>query len=276
MAGNGREREREHLRLRDRAALAHAHGGGGETGAVPPDRGPGAGRGVGARLLGAAVLGWMLSFGAGRLAAQEIPSPYRYVEPRQSALVTGGYLFTDRGELDLGPESAPLVGVRYSIRLSGPFTAEAGVAYLPSSRTVFDTVGVDQPLREVGEADFGLALVDVALRFDLTGPRTYHGFQPFVMAGGGLAIEASGDDPVESEIAEPARFDFGTRFAGEVGAGVEWFATRHLALRADVRDVFWKLKTPPAFLRQSSEPVDIADDEWVQNFALSLGLAYHF
>jgi hypothetical protein len=211
---------------------------------------------------------------AGRADAQVVRSPFRYVDTRQSVTVFGGFVLTDQGRLDLGPEDGPIGGVRYSLRLGGPFTAEASASYFPSTRTVLDTTAVGAPLERVGEANFDLAMIDVALRFNLTGPRTYYNLMPYLIAGGGVAFEAAGDDDAEAEIAASSRFDFGTRFAGQVGAGVEWYATRRLALRFDARDVFWKLKTPPAFLRQELD--NIPGDEWVQNFVFSLGLAFHF
>lgn len=207
--------------------------------------------------------------------AQRIPSPFRYVDERQAVSVFGGYVIADQGKLDLGPQSAPAFGVRYSLRLGGPFDAEASATYFPTTRVVWDTTAANQPLERLGEADFALGLVDASLRFNITGPRTYHGLMPYLVAGGGAAFTVSDDDTLERarEVDAGARFRFGTRFAGHVGAGLEWFATRRLALRADARDVFWKLRTPPAIVRQRN---DVPGDEWVQNFVLSLGVAFHF
>ncbi len=207
--------------------------------------------------------------------AQRITSPYRYVDERQSVSIFGGYALTDRGKLDFGPESAPAFGVRYGIRLGGPFNVEANATYLPSTRVVWDTTVAGEPLERLGEVDFSLALIDASLRFNITGPRTYHGLMPYLVVGGGAAITVSDDDSLENaaEVGRDARFDFGTRFAGHVGAGIEWFAMRRLALRADARDVFWKLPTPAAFERQFD---DVPKEEWVQNFILSLGVAFHF
>lgn len=212
---------------------------------------------------------------AGAAPAQMISSPYRYVDEGQSAALVGAYAITDRGALELGPRSAPVAGVRYSLRLGGPFDAEASVGYLPTTRVVWDTAAAGQPPVRVGEADLSLLLVDASLRFNITGPRTYHGLMPYALLGGGFAVAASEDESVEdaAQLAPDARFDFGTRFAGHVGAGIEWFATRRLALRADARDVFWKLGTPAAFVRQDP---GLPDSEWVQNFVLSLGAAFHF
>lgn len=220
-------------------------------------------------LLMAVILGVMA---ASPLSAQTVPSPYRHLENRQSLTFFGGQLFTDKGKLGLGPSSKQAAGVRYSIRLGGPFSAEASGTYLPSTRAVFDTALVaGGGLRSVGTADLDLALVTASLRFDLTGPRTYHGFQPYILIGGGATIDLSGSSAVDSQVAPKARFNFGTRFAGQVGAGVEWFATRRVALRLDARDVFWRLRIPEAFVGDG-----VANTEWVQNLGVSLGVVYHF
>lgn len=205
-------------------------------------------------------------------SAQSVPSPYRHLENRQSLTFFGGQLFTDKGKLGLGPTSKQAAGVRYSIRLGGPFSAEASGLYLPSTRAVFDTALVaGGGLRSIGTADLDLALLTASLRFDLTGPRTYRNFQPYLLVGGGATVDLSGSSAVESTLAPNARFDFGTRFAGQVGAGVEWYATRRVALRFDARDVFWRLRIPEAFVGDG-----VAKTEWVQNYGLSLGVVYHF
>lgn len=205
-------------------------------------------------------------------SAQTVSSPYLHIENRQSLTFFGGQLFTDRGNLGLGPSSKQAGGVNYSLRLGGPFHVEADALYLPSTRSVFDTGAKDgDPYRTIGSANLDLAVVTASIRFNLTGARTYHNFQPFFIFGGGATIDLSDTAAIESEIAPDARFDFGTRFAGQIGVGTEWFASRRVSLRLDARDIFWKLKTPRAFLDENT-----ANSQWVQNLALSLGLVYHF
>jgi hypothetical protein len=205
-------------------------------------------------------------------SAQTISSPFRHLENRQSLTISGGQLFTDRGALGLGPNSKQAAGLNYSIRLGGPFSAEANALYLASTRTVLDTALVaGESFRTVGSTNLDLAVLTGSIRFDLTGPRTYHNLLPFFIIGGGATVDLSGNSALDSGIAPNARFNFGTRFAGQVGAGIEWFASRRVALRFDARDLFWKLKTPKAFVGE-----DTANSEWVQNYGLSLGLVYHF
>jgi hypothetical protein len=115
----------------------------------------------------------------------------------------------------------------------------------------------------------------VALRFNLTGPRAWHGLQPFVLFGGGAVIETSTDDDENNKAPNEARLDFGTSFAGTLGAGIAWLPSSRLAIRVDGRNVLWKLKTPAAFLRADIGRT-IPQDEWVQNFSVSAGVSILF
>lgn len=207
------------------------------------------------------------------LHAQGIDSPYRFVEETQSAGVFGGYALTNEGALGLGPSSGPLAGLRYSLRINGPFTLEGETAYLPTSRTVVDTATVDGERNVLGDADLPLLLLDASLRFNVTGPRTYHDLLPYVLVGGGGVIALDGEDTLDRELDPGVAFDFGTTFAAHIGAGVEWYVTRRIGIRADAKDVFWQIEAPSAFAEQD---LNVPTEEWLQNFFLTLGLTYRF
>jgi hypothetical protein len=212
---------------------------------------------------------------AAEAAGQSIPSPYRFIETSQRAGVTGGYVFASEGALGLGPQSAPYMGGRYSIRISGPFTVEGEIGFMPTTRMVWDTVPGDTTREVIGEADMSIALASGALRFNITGPRTWRGLQPFLILGGGVAIDLAGEAQDEATLPDPVRFDFGTSFAGHIGGGIEWLLSPGWSLRVDARNSLWKLETPEAFLTTDREFL-IPTDEWAQNFVLSAGLAIHF
>ena len=207
-------------------------------------------------------------------AGQAIRSPYRYLERTQSGGLFAGYVATDRGSLELGPGPGPIFGARYGIRLSGPFAVEGEVGLLPTSRYVVDLQepeGAETPIPvRLREADISLLQLMAALRFNLTGPRTYRNLQPYLLAGAGAAFSVSDEETTDLDPDE--RFDFGTTFAGQLGGGIEWFAMRRLALRLDGRLLFWELDYPRAF----SELGDVSSEEWVQNFYFSVGAAIHF
>lgn len=208
-------------------------------------------------------------------AGQRIASPYKFLETSQAASPFAAYFATGSGALDLGPSGGLMVGARYGIRISGPFTLEAEAGFFPSTRAVLDTVPSDTTLKQVGEADFTALALQAGLRFNLTGPRTYHGLQPFILFGGGIVLDFSGASTVDDDLPANIRFEFGTTFAGQFGGGIEWYPSERLSLRLDARNVLWKLTTPEGFLT-GERALSIPGDEWTQNFMLSAGIAIHF
>lgn len=222
------------------------------------------------------VLVILLAAGLLRPASgQTIQSPYKFIERSQSGGLWVGMVKSGGSTIGLHPKDGLIGGVRYAIRLSGPFTADVEAGYLQSTRTVVDTVVVDSAFQTTGEADVGLALVNAALRFNLTGSRTWHGLQPYLVFGAGVAADLLGEQADDEKVAADVRFSFGTSFAGHLGGGIEWFATDRLTLRLDARNALWKVETPAAFPR-SRLAARIPADEWVQNGIFSLGLAFHF
>jgi hypothetical protein len=224
-------------------------------------------------------VGWLVFMlalvGARDAAAQRINSPYRFVETTQAVGGLGGYIAAGKGALGIGPQDAPIVGGRYGIRISGPFVIEAEAGFMSTTRIVLDTVPDDTTFTALGEADISLALARGALRFNLTGPRTYYGIQPFVLFGAGVAIEVADDAPVEEDLPPDMRFNFGTAFMGEAGGGLEIFAGNRISFRLDVRSLLWKLKTPrPMVLGDRALSVPL--DEWTQNLFITGGLSIRF
>ena len=219
----------------------------------------------------------LCALGARGAAAQEIDSPYRFVDPGQQVNAFIGLIETDPGTLELGPESGMGYGIRYGIRLTGPFSIEGAGMLFPTTRVVQDTVieadgdTVTAPLEPRAEPDLTLGLVTADLRFDITGPRTWHRLMPFALLGVGAAFTMSADDEADAELGSNLRYDFGTRLVGELGAGVEWFPAERLTVRLDARNMLWKIEAPVG-LRTLDAPIE----EWVQNFLLSAGVSFRF
>ncbi|MEX0893708.1 MAG: outer membrane beta-barrel protein [Gemmatimonadota bacterium] len=214
-------------------------------------------------------------------AAQNITSPYRFIETQQEVSIFGGAFKAETGPLGMGPGSGSLYGGRWGIRVSGPFVFEVEAAYLPTSRTVVDTARVDpengdSSFMTLGKADANLVLGQVGLRFDMVGPRTWHGFTPFLRAGGGVAIDLSGtDDNLEGDLPASARFDFGTTFAGELAGGVEYYFSPNVGVRVDARTLLWKLEVPDEF-RLLEQERGVTSASWEQQYVLTAGLSVHF
>lgn len=206
-----------------------------------------------------------------RLEAQNIPSAYRYIETSQSVSTYAGYLWTGSADPDIGPTSVSLFGVGYTIRFTGPLSGLASVGFSPSERPVLINTGAvgEVELDEVGVADAPLILLEGGLHFRLTGPRTWNGLAPYLVATGGLVANLGDDD--DFEVEEDDQFDFGPSFAVRFGAGVEYFATDRLSLRAELRDHVWRLSVPNGLLAPQ-----VDENQWINNLGLTLGAAIHF
>lgn len=211
----------------------------------------------------------------GAEAQVDLDSPYRFLDTSQGTGLFAGYLATSEGSIGLGPTSAAIFGGRYGIRVSGPFVVEAELGYIPSSRAVLDTVPSDTAIISLGETDMPLLLARAALRFNLTGARTWHRLQPFAMFGVGIARDLAGESSLDEDLPENVRFDFGTSFAADFGAGIEWFVSRRTTLRIDARNLLWRLETPEAFLI-GERGATLPDTEWTQNFFVSAGISIQF
>ncbi len=209
-------------------------------------------------------------------AGQEIDSPYRFVENSQSIGGFAGYVMTGKGKLELGMDDAIYAGLRYRLQISGPFQLDVDAGIMPGKRIVRDTtLTAEDEYTVLGEVDSQMLALLASLRFDITGPRTWRGLQPFLLFGGGLVFDLSGTALLEEDLPEDVRYEMGTSFAGQVGGGLEWFLSPSTSLRVDARNVLWKVNTPVAF-RIQERGRRLADDEWTQNFVASVGLAIHF
>lgn len=230
-------------------------------------------------IIAAAGLLWAVAPASG----QSIDSPYDFVETSQAFRVFGGAVLTERGVIDTGPGSSYGFGAGYTIRISGPFNLDARAVYIPTDRRVYDldlaqdsAVADDDPmvgLAELGTADLSLLLIDAALRFDLTGPRTWHHIQPYALIGVGAAIGVSSDNAVEESL--PTDIDLRVRFkngvTGHIGLGAEVYLGQRFTLTAEARDLLWRIHVPDGFRDPNRV---ISDAEWVQTGHLNLGLAF--
>lgn len=233
----------------------------------------------------ALLLALALSAGARAVAAQTIPSPYRYIEHTQSVGVFGGYVFTDPDvsltdstSLPLGPQSGPLFGVRYQVRAAGPLSVEASLGASPTERRLFgvtvrpdSTLGSPEDLETTVPAT--VVMADVGLRFHLTGPRTWNGLAPFAVGMGSIVGDARGTFDEEEEIRDEALFRFGPTFAVGAGLGTDWFPTSNASIRVEATGRLWRMTTPTGFL--GGNP-NAERREWSPVVSVSVGGAFHF
>ena len=207
------------------------------------------------------------------LAAQSIPSPFRFIETSHSIGLYGGYLLPDAGSLDLGPKAAPIFGARYNLHFTGPLSGEVVVGISPGERSIYApaTGGAQGQLQHLGDTELMMMMAEGGLRFHFTGARAWNGLAPYGIVTGGIAIDASGLDELEEEIPAEQRFQFGPAFAAGIGLGTDFFLTERFSLRAEVRDHIWRL-THPGGLTESGQ----RETQWRNNIGLTLGGAIHF
>jgi opacity protein-like surface antigen len=212
--------------------------------------------------------------GAQHVAAQRIDSPYRFLDHSQYLGLYAGHVWAQEGQLQMGPQPGPTFGARWGIRLSGPFSIGADVGLTPTTRTVRDTTFLlpDSVYRAVGESDVLLVSIMGEGRFSLTGARTWYRLHPFLTAGAGVVFDVAGTPAVEQDVPPSERYNFGTSFAGHLGAGVEWFATNRVSVRVDGRGLFWRLTAPETLTQRRAIP----RSEWENNGVVTAGLSYHF
>ena len=231
------------------------------------------------------------------LAAEQetIDSPYRWIERGLRLGLTGGYYLANRGNLDFGPGSTPIIGAQFRARVSSPLTLEINVTYGPSDRWVIDPRLEDgpAPVDTVG-ADWLLA--QAGAQIGLSGARTWHGIHPFLRLGGGFMFGVNNEKstvlegnlpPVEGtpnvDEIEHLRYSIGGSPNIYFGGGAEVFPSERIGISLEFRDIILRLKSPsgwfaPDILFGIAESGAEApkESQWVHSLEMALTLFYYF
>lgn len=217
-------------------------------------------------------------------AAQEIRSPLRYIEETQGLSLYAGYLFSDpefalddSTRAEFGARSAPLVGARYQLRVTGPVNASLSLSYVPTERKLLlaEANADSTAIRVIDTGTMvasNVALAELGLTLQLTGPRAYKGFAPFVGLNGGFGMELGGESDEEKEIPPLERFDFGPAFAVGGRLGTDIFVTRRAAVRFELNGRLWRQSVPDGF-RNTNQP---GISEWNNASSVQVGAVLHF
>ena len=209
------------------------------------------------------------------LTGQTIPSIYQFIETKQEAGAFIGTLTSGTGRFGFGPKGGLLLGGRYAIEISGPFSMEGVVGYSPGTRDLIDPSRAEGD-RVVGEVDASITTLDLRLKFSLTGDRTWHGLSPFILTGGGIAFDMAGDDPAEEILLQDDRFSFGTSFMGILGTGLRFFPSERFVIRYDMGLTLWQLQTPRGYESPERDFEGVGENQWSNGVFLTLGAAWRF
>jgi len=227
-------------------------------------------------LICAAVL--LTAYPPNRLSAQvghePGQSPYRDVR-RGGVVVLGvGYLGGSRGRAGVGMSDGITWNIRYDASLGGAVTASLGLAYAQTTRYLVDPAQ-GAATRTQGPVDTDVILADIGLQLVLTGRKTWHGFAPYL--GGGIGVAVGGSTP-----SDLAGYKFRTKITLNPQAGVRWYPTARLSVRADFQTVYWKLSYPLAYKDPSPVdgtrvlPLDASLTEWTAHPWISVGVGWTF
>jgi hypothetical protein len=216
---------------------------------------------------------------------ERIDSSYRWIPRGLRVGWLAGFHVGDRGDLGFGQGSALATGARFRVRISSPLSLELGAVYAPADRWVVD------PRLEAGPAvvdtvSSAWLRLDAGIQLGLTGSRTWNGFHPYALFGGGFVIgmnEEISETFGEQEL-EPFQYKIGTAPELFTGLGVEVFpGGGKIGIGFEARDYLIRVKTPDAFFFSDIlDTIEAAgaeaptDTQWGHNFEFAVVLWYYF
>jgi hypothetical protein len=220
------------------------------------------------------ALATALLLAAGPVGAQvgHDPSrtPYADVTTRQTLTAFTGHFRALGDPAGVAPQSGPLAGVRYDLRLGGPAHLTARVQTIFSERNVVDPT---RPAgsRVIGARDVTLSVADLGLTLALTGAKSYRRLVPTLGVGVGVVSDFTG--------ADTAGYSFGTKFAFTSGLGLRYVSRSRWSAHGELTGLMYALSYPPSFFELSSDGTalvrsTIGRNAWRLNRTLTLGVTY--
>lgn len=197
-------------------------------------------------------------------------SPYRDLTGRHEFTVFAGYYNASEDDAGVAPQSGPMVGGRYELRIGGPARFFARLGAVSTERRVLSPNAAPAN-RDLGPTSLALVMADIGLSMNLTGQKSWYGLVPVVAAGLGVATDF--------EAADVGGYKIGTPFAISFGGGIRWTPGGRFQLRVDATDHFFPIRYPATYYTSATNnpPIlapGVADNQWKHNLALTLGASY--
>ncbi len=210
-------------------------------------------------------------------------SPYRDIKYGKSITLLYGDVGGDGGKVGVGPHNGRSYGARFDLRLSAPIQFGLTVQKAELERFV---VSADDSIatRKTGPFDQDLTMIELTMQLNLTGKKTWHRLAPFISGSVGWAHSTS----LPGSVSDSSGFKFGNKLYLVPAAGLRAYVTQNLFLRAEARQLFWKLNYPSSYLDEpaaqpSSDPdrpnaviKDGKRSEWEGGPELRVGLGFSF
>jgi hypothetical protein len=232
------------------------------------------------------ALGLLLTASAPRHLAAQVgvdpgASPFRDITYGNGWTFTAGQVYGDGGSVRMSPNSGSSFALRYDVRLSGLLQGYAELGRMSLERHVMhrDDSVVN---RFSGPFDMSVWTPQAGLQLNLTGPKTWRGFAPFVAASIGAAVG-------EELSQDTSEFVFGSKLLFTPSAGIRAYVGERFHVRLEGQLHYWKMKYPSAWLSEpaaeppasgdpSNAPITTPDglSEWLWTPALRLGIGLAF
>jgi hypothetical protein len=208
-------------------------------------------------------------------------SPYRDLLYGNSITPFIANIGGDGGKLGIGPHDGTTYGIRYDRRLSN--IIQFGLSF-ESGNLQRLIVDADDSVatRVKGPVQQQLSIAELALQWNITGKKTWHGLAPYF--GGTIGLTWADDTP-----ADTSGYRFGTRAVLAPDLGFRLFVGQRLHLRGEVRQLFWQLKYPGAYLDEPADQPGTGTgknsnavirngklDEWTGGTEFKLGIGFSF
>lgn len=199
-------------------------------------------------------------------------SPYQDLEYHQELTVLGGYVRARTDPAGVAPRSAPMLGLRYELLLTGPLSLTSDLTGMFGNRNVLDPLK-PRATRSVGTESAAVYSADLGLAVNLTGRKSWHRLVPQVRGGLGLVASRAKDDS--------SGYRFGTPFAFSLGGGLKFVPGGRYQMRVDVTDRIFHLSYPDSYYRPASDNTAVLTATSARSFythhtALTVGVSYLF
>ena len=215
---------------------------------------------------------------------ERIDSPFRWREKGFRVGLWTAYHAGNRGNLDFGQGPALASGARLRARISSPLSFEFGIGYGAADKWVVDPRPETGPV-VADTVSAGWLRADLGVQVGLAGARTWNGFHPYVVFGGGWtwginegASEVFGDQELAA-----FRYEINTAPQVYLGIGSEVFTSEKIGIGFEIRDYFVRQNAPDGFffpevlgnLEEVGAPAPRAS-AWLMNFEFGISLWYYF
>lgn len=198
-------------------------------------------------------------------------SPYRDAPIGATLVIGGGYLSGSRGVVGVGPSDGPIFTLRYEHPISHVFAAALTLTDAHTTRYLVDPTQ-DSLTRTSGPIGNSVFMADVGVVVRLTGGKSWHGLVPTLGASVGLAI---GNHITQ----DTSQYAFNTKVIFGPEAGLRWYVSPQISVRATLRVEWWRLGYPLQFQTPAPDGsrvigVNAPTTEWTQHPCLTLGLGW--